>query len=246
LVAGNHDHWKDSSWSPNPLDDRPPAFNKAIYDQSYFKKPVEVQCWSSGSGKLRLELFGVDSASGLEPKTHNKRARGAISPKELQLLEDELTKRDREPVPAGAVWLRAIVCHHSLYFGSKGQTQKEYHQGANSLDDYSRQRLLEIARKNSVCAILTGHIHIFGDPYAHEKPPELRSPDSKPVWELNCTTTLQDPVDGRPNAFWVHRVRLFGGKPEWFAIPYASSSGLRFEEGKWSPLRPLTFRVQET
>ena len=245
-IAGNHDHWDDHTW-PNV-----PAFTETIYGL-HFKETPWMQTWSSPQGKLRLELFGVDSASGLEGDGYNRRARGAISHKEARLLEQSLTLSDQALIHPGTVRVRAIVCHHSLAFnfGEHSRPFKYYATlGANSLDDYSIERLLEIANRHSVCTILTGHIHRFLKPFEHLRPARLLSLTSKKwVWELTCTTTLQDPAsDNEPNGFWVHRVRLVDGHPEWVPIQYVwIPAESRFQRHlEYNPLRPLEFSVQGT
>jgi hypothetical protein len=76
-----------------------------------------------------------------------------------------------------------------------------------------------------VRAVLTGHTHFF-----HQERFENPSDSTQFVWELRCSTTLQDPVQGARREFIVHEIRLDDGAPQpvWEYTRYSSVVG-KFE-----------------
>ena len=83
-VPGNHDHWRRG---------RSTAYTRGLAP-NWFEVTPWKHTLESRHGSIRLELFGVDSNSGLEssskPGTGNLLAGGAISDDELQALEERL------------------------------------------------------------------------------------------------------------------------------------------------------------
>jgi hypothetical protein len=135
-----------------------------------------------------LELFGVDSNSGLQNQQTNLRAGGAFSQKELfgsrdgqgnivdKGLEQLLNDADQDQQDDGKPRAAVILCHHAL-LTNQGPLS------AQPLNDWSRQELLKLARKYKVRAILTGHTHYFVN---------FEWTGGKPhVWEIRCGTSLQ-------------------------------------------------------
>ncbi|HEX8524176.1 MAG TPA: metallophosphoesterase [Tepidisphaeraceae bacterium] len=58
-IPGNHDHWNGLRFPARP-------YNPGIFPSDFRTTPWSVTC-SSTSGKFQLQLFGVDSNSGLHP-----------------------------------------------------------------------------------------------------------------------------------------------------------------------------------
>lgn len=200
-VPGNHDHWKGTRWFP------PNA-----YDPVKVRRQFVPTVWTtellSGAGRLRVELFGVDSNSGFSPGSTNPDADGVLSRTELDVLQGLLDQSVRNAKRSGAVAVRSIICHHTLE-----ERRPELH--ARPLRPESRKQLLLLAAQFDVRTILTGHKHSFGV-IDHLVP----LPSSPIVRELRAATTLQTSrgkETDTPRGFWLHRVRLqgHGHRPDW-------------------------------
>ena len=148
-----------------------------------------------------MEIFAVDSASGFSPSRKNRRARGIISDGELNILEGSLSKAAQR---LGVV--RAIVCHHSLLYGAPVRKAVAYRDilGSNQLNDTSRERLLQLALRHQVTAILTGHVHRTLPLFPHRRTVVTGSPN-RLTTEVVSQTTLQTPASGF-NGSWLHRI----------------------------------------
>ena len=223
-IAGNHDHWGDHCMPGVP------AFSPLIYGSGWFEKTVRRVWWSPNS-KLKLEIYGVDSASGLAVSRSNYWALGKLSATELKGLELELLQSNTdEPLAAGTSRVRIICCHHSLVYNkgngpTPGIIDETTH--ANIIDAGSTAALLQIARDYDVAAVLTGHIHKF---WTHK-----HAVGSRWVWEITCSTTSQ--AKSGQNGFWVHQISLVNGKPSARSIPYSwNPTDHDFERRESGPL----------
>jgi hypothetical protein len=234
-IPGNHDHWNDDCMPVVP------AFSPWIYQKQFERTPRRV--WWSPSNKLKLEIYGVDSASGLADKETNSTALGKLSTKELITLRSNLDKsNDEEPLAPGAHRVRVICCHHSLVYNKgegppPGIVDRTIH--ANTFDAGSTAALLDIAHTYDVAAVFTGHVHKF---WFHQHPVGSRF-----VCEVTCSTSLQK--KSGQNGFWVHQIALIEGKPKARSIPYSwNPAGSQFErredEGYKPPTKSSMARVE--
>jgi 3',5'-cyclic AMP phosphodiesterase CpdA len=206
-VPGNHDHW-----GGNRLWPMVPAYSAAIFP-SHFRDTPFLKRWTSADGSVELELYGVDSNSGLANQAHNVAARGEISSRELRELERRLAASSQQRRSQRVV--RAIVCHHSLlYTGGKA--------GTRDLDPQSRKTLLELAGKYGVSAILTGHTHDLHWAGIRTMDANQRVRD---VVEYRSGATL--PFKQKQNGFWLHKIDRTSSGCFWFAWRYAWN-GVRF------------------
>ena len=87
-IPGNHDHWNGRKIMSG-------AYNSRIIGKHFHRTPSR-KIWESTEGGLELELFCLDSNSGMEGKWSNQRARGRVHPDEFEELEQLLKKSDRE------------------------------------------------------------------------------------------------------------------------------------------------------
>ena len=219
-VPGNHDHFNGLQFLS-----RPRAFTPSIYG-THFRRTPWVKEWTSLSGRLTLELHGIDSNSGLAPKRTNLRAKGAFSTKELELLEENLKKSDSRSAAPGTYRVRALVTHHSLMYAGYGAVF-----GAVALDDVSRENLLQIAAKYNFAVIMTGHTH---DANCHPHP--VTAPDGKisEVCEIRSATTFQGPARPNKQGFWCHLIWLSDDGPRWYAWRFHWAAN-RFEIKRLKP-----------
>jgi 3',5'-cyclic AMP phosphodiesterase CpdA len=190
IVPGNHDHWGHPKFPVSYRADLAPAW----FEPTPWKKSID-----SPGGTLRLELFGVDSNSGLQNRVNpgglNLFAGGAISSTELDHLEDRLDDRANKPPPERAV-VRVVICHHA--FSNAGGFF-----AARPLSQDSRERLLSIAAPRGVTVALTGHTHSF-----HVQDWRVvAGHHTHVVKELRCATTLQGTrAAAGLQGFWLHRI----------------------------------------
>jgi hypothetical protein len=205
-VPGNHDHF--DGWDPvskiDALRHPPPAWNPAIFPASFRQTAwAENPPWLSSEGSISLELFGVDSNSGLAGQSANRYASGEISDAEFALLEDELRRSNEKPPPDGVKPVRAIICHHALTKKPQDSFWK-----ASPLSPDSVRRLKELAATYRVVAILTGHTHkvCFRKLDVMATPLGERQRRRCTVYELRSPTTLQGPSSAVLNGFWVHHL----------------------------------------
>jgi predicted phosphodiesterase len=186
IVPGNHDHWR---WIR-----RPTAYTPGL-SAMFFDLPTPWRrVLLSEGARIKLELLGVDSNSGLEgsPGSRNLRAGGSISDSEIGDLRDELQRSEREVLQDGQVRVRALVCHHA--FSSKGIF------AARPLADASRRQLETLAEKYRMPVVMTGHTHAF-----HEEDWRCGTTGWN-LKELRCATTLQGPAKIGIQGFWVHQI----------------------------------------
>lgn len=207
-VPGNHDHWRGRRGASNFLKGVP-AFNRLLHG-NHFRATPWLKTWQDPQSGLSLQLFGVDSSSGLSHASASWRQRGSISPAELSALESLLA----QPVAGGAPTLRAIICHHSLAY--RGGLL-----GTAELEPYTRAELLRLAGRHGVSAILTGHTHDF---HAHAHPSLSLSGQAVAVHELRCATTVT--AGSALNGFLVHQLsQAANGGFSWQCWRYVWSAG---------------------
>jgi hypothetical protein len=227
VVPGNHDHWDGHHRWPQPAHD--PSLFPDLFDRTPWQSPPIL----SPKGTLRLELFGVDSNSGLAGQPYNDTAWGAFSFAELyhpQTGLDQLLRVSVATQPQGVQVVRAIVCHHPMNnkakagapppalgkLGAWPQRARERFmtrligQNPDPLLPSSMFEILKVARQYEVKALLTGHTHYFWE----ERHPLQGNPA---VWEMRCSTTLQGPAQTAVQGFYVHQISLEGvpPKPVW-------------------------------
>jgi len=201
VVPGNHDHWDGNRTNTSP-------YNGNLFDEQFRITPWK-KTWQSAEG-LELEVFGIDSNSGWNPQvsgisrhaTGGLFARGLISDAEFQSLEALLIQSNT----LGAKRVRAIVCHHSVSYRG-GRLRKL------ELDPSCRDRLVELAGRYRVAAILTGHVH---DSHYSTAPGVGYDGKVWPVNELRCSSTLGWPdTASDENGFLFHRIAGFKSQWEW-------------------------------
>ena len=112
-VPGNHDQWEGHSpslWQGIS----PPAYNPRLAPTWFKATPWHVAI-PSPKKEFVLDLFGVDSNSGLAGEGGNFFAEGAISDAQFKVL-GAMLKESRKAETADRIpRLRAIVCHHSFH-----------------------------------------------------------------------------------------------------------------------------------
>jgi 3',5'-cyclic AMP phosphodiesterase CpdA len=212
-VPGNHDQWQGKAGALNFVKGVP-AYTPGLAPQHFAPTPWQ-QTWQSPDGSVTLELFGVDTNSGLAGVQRNYLQEGVISPAQFQALGQMLAK----PAAAGAA--RAVVCHHSPAYNS-------YLPGLARLATASNQQLQQLARQHGVHAILCGHTH---DAVGMLLP----GPHGAPLAELRSASTTcagQLSAGGRPrvpeNGFLEHQLRPRpGGGWDWTCWAHAWD-GARF------------------
>src|SRR5439155_16583024 len=224
-VPGNHDHWggQKSIW--------PRAYSPYIFPD-HFRRAPWYKLWTSSLGTLQLEIYGIDSNSGLKDQQKSLRARGGFSREQLVALENLLIKNGKEEIPQGVYRIRAIITHHSLWYTSRLQVL-----GLEELDDTSRDDLLALAERHHVSAVLTGHTHDSG----------LIPPKAWPVWELRSAATLKGPAKSglRARGFLAHRLSIGRDGPTW-SVWRLHWNGARFERKADTPCEEFLARSRET
>jgi Calcineurin-like phosphoesterase len=211
-VPGNHDHWAQG------------PYNAGLFDKDFHGTPwPDPVVLTSAAGDLRVELYGVDSNSGLRGRRKNLRQEGVLASEELDGLERALEKMNAKEWAPGSHRVRVIVCHHGLF--GRGALPAEERKNyptlerllrrvwvARHLDAGSRRRLVKIAGRYDVAVVLTGHLHEFmlrGMPYAHGQ-------GERRLWEVRCPATLQGRArDGR-QGFLEHRIAVKDGVVHWW------------------------------
>jgi hypothetical protein len=224
MIPGNHDHWKGDA-------KRQPAYNPAIMGL-WFERTPWKRVLQSRDKALQVELFGVDSNSGLKGKKTNHLAHGKIDSTELLILEQLLNESTK--AKDGTHCVRALVCHHSFW----GNFPVSWFFGALELAATSKSMLLQYASKYRIAAILTGHTHDFlAD--RHETP-ALPGESAHRLAELRSATTLQGPARTYVQGFWAHRIWLDEDKNKAYWTSWAYQwDGFDFVtidiEDKWDP-----------
>jgi hypothetical protein len=195
-VPGNHDHW-GRRWLPAR------TFNRTIVG-NYFPRTVSSWNWQSTQTGIRLDVFGVDSNSGYSGSPlsiSGTLAAGRISDAEFKELENSLQESRNFGLKSRTRCVRAILVHHSIAHRGHVSLGSVVTQ---ELEQTSRDRLLSLAWRYEVAAILTGHVHDFiPHPWTTGSASSQRT-----VYELRCPTTLQGPGTNTDAGFLAHQVYL--------------------------------------
>lgn len=245
VVPGNHDQWDGHSFYSSP------AYNPSRLYPEHFRELPWRKTWVSKHGLIHLDLYGLDSNSGL-PTSSNRSARGAIDPSQLSWLKADLQNTRHTHMLPGSKLVKAIALHHSLEYTNTSAFSRFLDETISwhpllELDPTSRNDLRQIAADNDCAVILTGHTH---DPCCHAVS-VTSAKGHRLVHELRCASTLQGPPAG-PNApaqkrqgFLLHRIDLkdegAGALCTWSTWSYVLDHAARFsrtEDPRWSfPLR---------
>jgi hypothetical protein len=195
MIPGNHDHWDGLTLPAN-------SYNPAIFGREFRSTPWK-QVLTSPRKQLALELFALDSNSGMKKKaslTDRLRARGKIDGEEFEALQHKLkTPPKYRDIPTTAKFVRAITVHHPLSLNTATPLLD-----AQPLDTTSRDRLLQMSIQYNLFAILTGHTHRF----YFEGFPATPSSRTAKVWEMRCASTFQGPAKDAFQGFLVHQLKL--------------------------------------
>ena len=200
-IPGNHDHWGGLSGLASLGGARPPGFMLPAPPQ--FRATPWREAWTSPDGSLELELFGLDTNSGITRR--NYLASGRLSGEEGDKLEAMLVGS----VPGKGVTkrVRALLIHHSP--SHRGPT--------NVLDPASSARLINLCRRHGVSAILCGDVHTYNSTALAAHP--------TPVYELRSPTSMQGPADRADAGFLLHRISVTpGGGARWQTYLYQWAS----------------------
>lgn len=191
-IPGNHDHWDGQTLPPG-------AYNHNIIGQHFQSTPWRLPIDSHPHKKLVLELFAIDSNSGMKHSAtvvDRLRARGKIADEEFDDLE-HLLKRRKEPSHQTVV--RAITVHHPFSINARIPLLD-----AQPLNSKSRARLTSIASQYGISAVLNGHTHRF---YFEGHTAGSHSHSAK-FWEMRCASTFQGPAAAKNQGFLVHQLQL--------------------------------------
>lgn len=206
-VPGNHDHWAGTVGPMPRLD-----YNEELFPDEFPFHPWTMPVLESADGRLRLELFGVDSCSGFRDDPGGKMfQKGSIHPEQFEKLREELAASKAKAGDDEAKALRVLVCHHSLVGPSWWKPCR--------MDGPSHRELLAIADELGVLAVLTGHTHTFLD---------LPEDHGGRLHELRCPSTLQGKNARPEHGFYVHQVVWHQDGPNaatWYPHRYAWSDG---------------------
>ena len=227
LVLGNHDHWDGKKLPPG-------AYNTRLFGRHAHVPPWQ-KTWSSTQGGIVLEIFGIESNSGVKSSLGSLAARGNISDEDLDALEALLRERGRERDESGTRRVRAIVMHHSPSYRGGHLARCVL---PSVLNKRSVTRLRHIAAKYGVAAILTGHVHeencqLFQDTIDGQE---------RSVRELRSPTTLQGPAAKSGAGFLAHRLWLNENGAVVWSVWLFSWDGALFapESESWRPWREFT------
>lgn len=206
-VPGNHDHW--NGWDESSLMSQamnpPPAWNSSLFPTT-LRSTVWDNLnapWVSSGTSFRLELFGLDSNSGLANETANRMAMGKISDAEFASLEDSLKLSNESATADSVPRLRAIVCHHAFTKKPQNGTWK-----ARPLANDHSERLVNLAAKYRVPVILTGHTHTEAFRPLNVRAQLYGETSFRDchVYEIRSPTTLQGLAQSHVQGFWVHQL----------------------------------------
>jgi Calcineurin-like phosphoesterase len=207
-VPGNHDQWAGRGNWPQR------SRNRAIFARDFRSTPW-VDSLTTANGRLRLDLFGVDSSSGLK-LPRNPTAAGAVSLRERTALTGLLQRS--QPTAPDQHLIRAIICHHAFSNVNAPLTAP--------LKWEHVRKLVKIARQRGVSIVLTGHTHDF----RHVRYPLGANPVKPWVYELRSAAALAGPAVAASQGFFLHRVSLVGDlpAPTWHYRKY-QWNGMEFE-----------------
>ena len=215
-IPGNHDHWGHDRLQR--------SFNPLLVP--YFI-PALPEAYELGGGRLRLQLFTIDSNPIPAPgrANWNLRAAGAFSKEVRDAFEQKVESAGdaRELNSGGAFVVRAVLCHHA--FDNTGI----FLQVPAPLDTPSRNWLLRLATQPEagLFAALTGHNH-FAIKW------RWPDPDGSGGWlrEFRAAAALAGKASPKSNGFYVHEIRLgpaANAKPTWHVHEYAFDGSSGFD-----------------
>jgi 3',5'-cyclic AMP phosphodiesterase CpdA len=189
-VPGNHDHWDGRESYPQP------AYNPRLFPAQFESCPWDnlANALLSRNRTLRLEIFGIDSSSGLAGTRKSLDAGGSIALGEFDLLERALADADAVPVDTSITRARLVICHHSFAKSSLlSPTQV--------LNRRWRRALTNLCGEFGVTAILTGHTHtsLCQKRYAGGRA-------GLDTYELRSPTAFQGMAEAMKHGFWVHQM----------------------------------------
>lgn len=207
IIPGNHDHWDGKRATL-------PPYNANLFPDQFRETPWS-KVWTSTSSAVTLEIFGIDSNSGWSPSqltAIQRRAGGAlalgrISPAEFTSLEQKLSASYNRQTPT----VRAIVCHHSLSFHSKGFPTTV------ALEQASIDKLLDLSGRYRVAAILTGHTH---DSNMHTFQRLDQNSQVRYIRELRSASTFSPDRKNEERGFLLNRIQDVGSGWEWTVWRY--------------------------
>jgi Calcineurin-like phosphoesterase len=232
-VPGNHDHW--NGWDGyvtgrlqnGQVQRLPPAFNSDLVRLGHVPATPWKRTIHSTQNGILLELYGVDSNSGLSQKRTNQRASGGISHAELTSLDTLL--RTAPPPPSGTHRVRALVCHHGHHLVQKMLDARPLH-------PRSLKHLVNLCAEHEVSVLLTGHQHTYGR-FKHVG--LTRAGAQRPVVEIRAPTPSQGPPTNGSQGFLAHQIhRDATGAVHWDVWMFNWLSG-RFVGGTLPIIRVL-------
>ncbi|MDG3008458.1 metallophosphoesterase family protein [Paludisphaera mucosa] len=199
MVPGNHDHW--NGWKRRkitPWNIRPPAHNSTLVPGNLPETPWRQEIRQGG---LMLEIFGIDSNSGLQDNAGNLRAGGSYARGELRGLIRCLNRSDAEGLPDGVRRrIRVLVSHHGLISNRNFQ----WYRDALPLDPTSQGLLQRLAFRRGIDVVLTGHYHdFFLSPFRLAK-----GLKSSSLIEIRAPSATQGKPENHKQGFLVHQIQL--------------------------------------
>jgi hypothetical protein len=245
MAPGNHDHWRHR-YSQNAYD---PSVGKLFLSESETPWSFVLE---SQNGTLRVELFFVDSNSGLLGQKWNIEARGVISDDEFIGLKSALEQSIRQEYNSNIVVIRAFVCHHGFsagdiagWFALPTPLRILDKIRFQPLSVESRQLLHYLSCCYRVPIALTGHTHEFFDhPWTNRNvlnnvaralerlgwsPPNDFSSDW-PLYELRAAACLAGPSSPH-QGFYVHEIQL--GTEPWPYVRWSVRTYQQREPGEF-------------
>ncbi len=200
-VPGNHDQWDGKS--PGPTNWLSPKSYNPNLVPAWLRPTPWRSAIASTEGDFVLDLFGVDSNSGLPGGRGNLFAEGAISNRQLMMLEREMRQSIADEKNDKIPRMRAIVCHHS--FQGQGATA--------GLRPNSVVQLTRLAYTYNAAAILTGHMH----KELHDKYQNVKN---QMFWEIRAAAAVQRDPQPALQGFWVHEIVRRRSRFAWNAWQY--------------------------
>jgi Calcineurin-like phosphoesterase len=206
LVPGNHDHWEGRFFLRGPTR----------------HLPMPQTPWSDARiqiGDLSLDLFGIDSFADAPRGRHYSQS-GRFH--DLSDLENGLREfKDHPPSTHAAA---AIVVHHSLEPDWK------------NLEADSARRLLSLADRYGVTALLTGHTHTsLNSGFAGSQGSVWRTR------ELRAATTCCGPAVVGKQGFLVHHLSTDARGGVWRSYEFLFNANGSFTGIEMDPQTPIRF-----
>lgn len=206
IVPGNHDHWRGRF-----------ALGRHNEKVQQFVPTGSVLRVEAPRGGLAIELFGIDSSSGLRSRWRGTSVRQGGRLSDEQFARVQTWAATPSPDPTG-ITVKVLVCHHDIQ--DHGRLPKP-------LDSAQVDLLSKGCVRNGVFVILTGHQH---------EPCYVRAGSGHQMQEFTCGASLacdsRRLVGGESGAL-VHEVTLGDGGPgegvvEWRvrAVTFSRDDGI--------------------